>query len=223
MLRRLDIDHAVVENDSSYAHSERIELIVYTGDRDIDRVEFQYTLRHQTRPKIFEFLRAAIRRPSTTIPRVYLEVVLANEMYVDALADRIARTIKDIVRNVRSYAAEAGNAIGLTLRFDKQERRLPPEPLSLIDMIGKRARAAIEVLLAAIDAARRATEAAAKAARREAMERLREHMLAVARNGKFYQAFLVATRPFRGFDPHPVPAYAKSQTRHPLRMPFRGR
>ncbi len=222
-LDRLRIDHLVIPNDHPYARSERVELIVTTGDTDINRVEFQFTLRHQTRPKIFQFLQAAIRHATQTAPRVYLEIALRAEMYVDSLADHVARTIKDIVRNVRAYSREAGNAIGLTLNFDAQNRRLPPEPLSLLGMIGKKARAGIETLLAGIEAARLAAEAAAKVARREAMERLRENMLTVAKKGRFYEAFLVVTRPFRGFDPHPAPAFASSQTRHPMRMPFRRR
>lgn len=141
-LARLGITHRVIGNDEPLARAARVELVVETGVSDPTHVEFQYTLRRQTRPKILQFVRAAIGRKSTAVPRVYLEIK-GPDMSVNELADRVAHAIRRIVDSIDSFAREPGNVIGLLLRVNEDKRALPPESISLFGSVGTKARAAL--------------------------------------------------------------------------------
>lgn len=139
-LRQLHVEHRTIPNNDPGARSERIELVVETGRADVPSVEFQYTLHHRTRPKIRDFLRAAIQRASQVVPRVYLEIELKTRLRVHELPDRVAHAIRRIVEKIGSFVREAGNTVGLVMRVDERGRALTPEPLTLFQMIGSRAR-----------------------------------------------------------------------------------
>jgi hypothetical protein len=222
----MGIPHRVYHGNQPYARSERVELAVETEIRSVPMVEFQFTLRHQTRPKIKDFLRAAIRRTHQHVPRVYLEIDHPDELNVEAIGDRVAKTIRDIAYDVarrgHAYAREAGNVIGLTLGFDAEGKRLTPTPLSLLAMIGTEARAYIVRTVASMIAAHKraylkAWHRAKEANRQERLDRRAERPT-LRQTVLFY---------LRGAHPDvapafvPIPALVATQLDYPLRMPYR--
>lgn len=233
-LSRLGVPHRSIDYRDDYARSERVELVLLSNDRTTAIAEVQFTLRRGIRGKIEDFLRAAIVRADRVVPRFYLEIEDHIGLNLRPMGERLAHALRDIVDELGDWLprAEAGNVIGVALVFD-QHQETKFFPMRLLRILGPRARGRLQATIDAIEeAARRAAAlaaeavlraaaAAAKIARRDTVLRLREHMLAATERGRFYQAFLGAARPFLGFDPHPAPAFATSQTRHPLRMPFR--
>ena len=222
-LTSLGVDHTVFENGHPVARSERIELVVETGYPDVPTVEFQYTLREGVRGKITDFLRAAIQRADQSVPRVYLELRVGEWVRTNELADQVVRLVREIARNIRSFAHEPGNAIGLVARFVKR-RAQEPEPMSLFAAIGPKARAWLIGLHVAIKAAKKVAEDAlrvAAAAARKKLQRDLRASQAITRHSTLFHLVGVIRDRVHGFQPHPVPAYATSQTSHPLRMPFR--
>lgn len=222
-LDRLDVDHEVFENGHPYARSERVELRVSTGYPDVPTVEFQYTLREGVNGKKTDFLRAAIQRPDQSVPRVYLEIRLNERMRVNELADQVVRVIRSIVRDIRSFAREKGNVIGLVTRFEKR-RAQDPEPISLFATIGIKARTWLNGLVEAIETAKQIAALALRKAEAVAKKKLlleRRANPPVTRNSTVFHLVAVIRDRFHGFQPHPVPAYPTNQTSRPLRMPFR--
>ncbi len=222
-LAGLGVDHTVFENGHPFARSERIELVVATGYPDVPTVEFQYTLREGVQGKITDFLRAAIQRADQSAPRVYLEIHVGERIRTNELADQVVRVIRSIVRDIRSFAREHGNAIGLVARFVKR-RAQEPEPMSLFAAIGTKARAWLHGLVVAIEAAKKAAVFALRKAEAAAKKTLLRELRAdntITRHSTHFHLVDVFRDRVHGFQPHPVPAYATSQTSHPLRMPFR--
>lgn len=219
----LGVGHQVFENGHPVARSERIELVVETGYPDVPTVAFQYTLRDNVRGKITDFLRAAIQRADQSVPRVYLELRVGEWVRTNELADQVVRLVRSIVRDIRSFAREPGNVIGLVAHFAKR-RAQDPEPMSLFAAIGTKARAWLNGLLVAIEAAKKVASDALRKSEAEARKRLHRDLResrGVMRSSTVFHMVVAIRDRIHGFQPHPAPAYATSQTSHPLRMPFR--
>ncbi|MEI6511132.1 MAG: hypothetical protein WCO25_03765 [Candidatus Uhrbacteria bacterium] len=222
-LTSLGVDHQVFENGHPFARSERIELVVETGYPDVPIVAFQYTLRDNVRGKITDFLRAAIQRADQSVPRVYLELRVGEWVRTNELADQVVRLVRSIVRDIRSFAREPGNVIGLVAHFAKR-RAQDPEPMSLFAAIGTKARTWLNGLLVAIEVAKKVAEETLRKAEAAAKKKLaleRRASRAVTGHPTLFHLVGIIRDGFRGFHPHPTPAFATSQVSHPRRMPFR--
>lgn len=215
-LARLAIPHHSVDYRDPYAREERIELVLLKDDRSTAIAEVQFTLRRGIRGKIQDFLRAAIVRPFRDVPRFYLEIEDHIGLNLKPLAERIAFAIRDLLNEIRIWTerAEPGNAIGVALVFD---RHTPTKffTLRLARQLGSRARKMLEDLLAPVVVNEPEPMPAKPATKSVAVQRVQPQ------NHGPVQRVVSWLQKHGGFTPHPPPAHGMSQTRHPLRMPFR--
>ncbi len=220
-LARLAVPHRSIDYRDDYARDERVELVLLNDERTEAIAEVQFTLRRGIRGKIEDFLRAAIVRPLRDVPRFYLEIEDHIGLSLKPMAERIAHAIRDLLDAIGDWSrrAEPGNAIGVALVFDHhQETKF--FPLRLAKSLGSRARHMLESLFA--PPAPAAPEPVPEPPAADEPKPVVARRPAVAANhGPIQRFHAMLNRIHTGFDPHPVPAYASNQTRHPLRMPFR--
>lgn len=205
-LTQLGIEHEGYGNKHPVARAERIEFLIDTGRRRCPFIKVQHTLRHGTKPKIFDFILAAITGEDTDVPRVYLEIDAPRNMQAKDLAERVAYSIQKIVRQICDLPREIGNVIGFTLDATSRNWRDSLSRISLLGMLEDAARSAIVGIYHGMNAARHAATLV---------------KIATNRAGPIHRIIGATLRECHGFRAHPVPAFATSQVSHPLRMPFR--
>ena len=212
-LSRIGVPHRSIDYRDAVAREERIELILLGDDRSTAIAEVQFTLRRGVRGKIEDFLRAAIARPLRDVPRLYLEIEDHIGLNLKPMADRIAHAIRDLLDDIGAWLdrAEPGNAIGVALVFDHHE---PTKffPMRLARQLGSRARKVLAELFSPKAVVPPEPEPAPAVVRRKPV---------AAYRGPIQRIYDWFHQHHRGFIPHPAPAYARSHTSHPLRMPFR--
>ena len=205
-LTQLGVEHEAYGLGHPVANAERIEFLIYTGQRRHPIVKVQQTLRHGTKPKIYDFIEAAVTGEDLDVPRVYLEIDAPRKIQIKDLAERVAYSIMKIVRQIRDLPREIGNVIGFALDATRKNWRDSLSRVSLLGMLEDGARSAIVALYYGINAARHAAALG---------------KIAANRHGPIHRIIGAVLRECEGFRPHPAPAYAASQTRNPMLHPFR--
>lgn len=131
-LRRLDVPHRRTPHRGEEDTKEHIDLCIPEhGGRP--SFEFQLTLRRGAERKMRSFVLAAVNNKNRGV-RVYLEVLASFRKDLEAVAQRVARAIREIVHRFRRF--EEHDLLGVRVSVGYRKRSRLIERFSLLDLVG---------------------------------------------------------------------------------------